>query len=74
MTTAVLTAIVGAALTFFAVLFLSVMVMLVFGIVHRSRPDMRIAYRTIAIPAAIVALPAIFALSMWRQGRTSSKP
>jgi len=72
--TAVLMGIVGAALTFFVALFLSVIVMLVFGLVRSSRPDMRMAYRTIAIPAAIVALPAMFALSVWWQGRTGSKP
>ncbi len=71
--TAVLVAIVGAALAFFVALFLSVIVMLVFGMVRASRPDMRIAYRTIAIPAAVVALPAIFALSLWWQGKTASR-
>ena len=69
--TAVLCAILGAALTFFVALFAAVIVMLVFGLASSNRPDMRMAYRTIAIPAALIALPVIFALAMWWQGKTS---
>ena len=69
--TAALVAILGAALTFFVALFAAVIVMLVFGLASGSRPDMRLAYRTIAIPAALIALPAMFALAMWWQERTS---
>jgi len=67
--TATLVAILGAALTFFAALFCAILVMLAFGMVRSSRPDMRMAYRLVAIPAALVALPALFVFTLWWQAR-----
>jgi hypothetical protein len=64
-------AVTGAALAFFLTLFAAIIVLLVVGIVRNAPPDMRLAYRSIALPAAIVALPVVFAVSLWKQGRTS---
>jgi hypothetical protein len=72
--TAGLIAILGAAVTFFVALFVAILAMLAFGFVSAARPDMRVAYRVVAFPAAVMALPAVFALSLWWQGRASSKP
>jgi len=68
--TAFALAVTGAALTFFAVLFATIVILLVAGFVRNVAPDMRIAYRVIALPAAMVALPALFAVSLWKQNRT----
>ena len=68
--TAFALAVTGAALTFFAVLFATIIVLLVVGFVRNVAPDMRIAYRIIALPAAAVALPVVFTISMWKQRRT----
>ena len=67
--TAIVVAILGAALTFFFSLFCAIVVMLVSGLARNVRPDMTVAYRLVAIPAAIIALPTLFAVSLLRQVR-----
>ena len=62
-------AVTGAALTFFLVLFAAIIALVVAGLVRGAAPDMRLAYRGIALPAAIIAVPVVFAVSLWRQGR-----
>ena len=43
--------------------------MLISGLARNVRPDMTVAYRLVAIPAAIIALPTLFAVSLLRQVR-----
>src|SRR5581483_1627396 len=55
-------------LTFCLTLLASIMILVIRGFVIGSRPDMTIAYRNIALPAALVALPLAFAgLLIWER-------
>jgi hypothetical protein len=76
-------ALVGAALTFFAALFLAIVALTLLAFYRHSagQPgafsqlvDMRMAYRMIAAPIAAAALPIAFAASMWFQSRQRRVP
>lgn len=72
-------AIVGAALAFFAALFVAILALTVLAFYRHNagQPgsfsqvvDMRVAYRAIALPAAAAALPIVFFVTFLRQSRS----
>ncbi len=64
-------AVLGAALSFFVSLLLSILALLVLGLLDGIRPDMAQTYRHIALPVALVMLPVLFfANLLWEHKAT----
>ena len=56
-----------SALSFFLALFLAIVTLFVVGLARNARPDTTIAYRVVAAPVAIAAVPIAIAASLWWQ-------
>ena len=57
----------ASALAFFVALFLAIIGLFALGLARNARPDMTIAYRWVAAPVAIVAVPVAIVASLWWQ-------
>ncbi len=69
---------IGTLLCFAVTLLFAIFGTVILASLHRVHPDMRIAYRHIAVPVAVVAAVIIFALTLameirhYRQAKTLS--